>query len=802
MAAAKEETHVKDDDKTKEQPIGELEELRQKIIDLELREADRLHKEKELEKYRKHLEKQTEQLRQSEDRFSKAFRCNPDPIVITDLRNGRCIEVNDAFIEASGYDRNEVIGNSNTEMGIWSDPRECNLVLKLLQEQGNIRDFEAHFRIKNGEIRTVLLSADIVLLEGEPSILTISKDITERKRMEKQLQEERNLNAALLDSAGDLITVSDQEGRIVRFNQACEQAIGYTFDEVKGKYLWDVVIAPEDIKTVKSLFSENTINGNSTCLAQKFEKHWLTKDGDRRLIRWTITFLWDEGSTPYIIGTGTDVTDQRIMEDRLRKSEAEMRSLLQNASGIIYTMSPEGRFIYVSPSWKEILGNDLAEVQGQSFEQLVHPDDLHQCRIFFESVIFTGEAQKGVEFRVKHSDGTWLFLTTSTAPVKDEVGNILYFVGVALDINDRKQAEKALRESELRFREMLYNIKMVAFILDQQGQLAFCNEYFLHLSGWKREEAIGQNWGELFLPEDIRERDMRIINRSLEQKKAPSYGESELQTKTGERKTILWNNILLSSDDNAGFASIGEDITERRAAEKINQELMLKLRSTNRELKDFAYIVSHDLKAPLRGIKSLAEWLYSDYADKFDEEGKEQLTLMLNRTKRMHNLLEGILMYSRLSQKREENTNIDLNEVMLEAIEMLNPPGNISIVMKDNLPSLILERTRIHQVFVNLIDNAIKYMDKADGQIIISCRKQGEYWQFSVQDNGCGIESRHFERIFTIFQTLKPRDEIESTGIGLTIVKKIVELYGGKIWVESKVGEGSIFHFTLPTFQK
>ncbi len=788
------------DTNAKKQSIGDWEELRQRIIDLELLVADRFHND-ELDKYRKQLDKQNEQLLQSENRFSKAFRFNPDPLAITDLRDNRYIEVNDAFIEASGYERNELIGRSNREIRIWSDPSEYDLIFKLLKEQGSISDFEAHVRIKNGEIRTVLISATVLQLEGEPILLTIIKNISKRKQMEKQLQEEKNLNAALLDTAGDLITVCDQKGRIVRFNKACEQAIGYTFDEVRGKYLWEVVIPPDDIEAGKSLFAEKTFYGNSTNITQKFEKYWLTKDGNRRLISWTITFLWEEDSVAYIIGTGTDVTDQRIMEERLRKSEAEMRSLVQNSNGMIYAMSLEGKFIYVSPSWNDTLENTLDDIQGQSFVQFVHPDDLYICRIFLENLITTGKAQKGMEYRVKRSDGTWTFLTTSASPVKDEFGNISHFVCVALDISDRKQAEESLQESEQRFREMLSNIKMVAFILDKQGRLAFCNEYFLQLLGWKREEAIGQNWGESFLPPDVRERDLRIINRSLEQKRAPSYGESELQTKAGERRTILWNNILISSDANAGFASIGEDITERRAVEKRYQELMLELESTNRELKDFAYIVSHDLKAPLRGIRSLAEWLYSDYADKFDEDGKELLTIMLNRTKRMHNLLEGILMYSRLSQKREENTPIDLNEMLIEVIEMLSPPDSISIVIEEDLPLLILERTRLQQVFLNLIDNAIKYMDKANGQIMISCRKQGEYWQFNIQDNGCGIEMRHFDKIFTIFQTLRPRDECESTGIGLTIVKKTIEMYGGKIWVESKVGVGSIFHFILPTLQ-
>ncbi|MDD3364960.1 MAG: PAS domain S-box protein, partial [Syntrophomonas sp.] len=510
----------------------------------------------------------------------------------------------------------------------------------------------------------------------------------------------------------------------------------------------------------------------------------------------------DMGGEPYLLAVSKDITPYLIMEERLRKSEAELRIIMKNANGVIFTLSPERKFIFVSPGWTESLGHEIAEVEGCSFELFIHPDDVNLCISFFEKVVFTGEPQKGVEYRVKHQDGSWRWHTTSIAPVNDEAGNRLCYVGMAIDITERQQIEEALRESERRFRDMLENVQLATGILDNQGRLIFCNDFLLELSGWKREEVIDQDWGQTFVPEDIRERDMCIINKSLERRIAPSYGESEIQIKSGERRTILWNNtLIINPNGSCGFASIGEDITERRAAEQRSLDLMLELKSVNSELKDFAYIVSHDLKAPLRGIRSLAEWIYSDYYDKFDGEGKEQLTMLMKRSKRMHNLLDGILRYSRLSYSKEDNTSINLNDIVMEAIQMLEPPDNISIIIDNELPLLMLNRTRTQQLFENLIDNAIKYMDKDNGQVRISCQNQGEFWQFSVQDNGCGIENRYFEKIFTIFQTLKSRDEFESTGIGLTIVNKIVELYGGKIWVESKIGEGSTFHFTLPTLQ-
>jgi signal transduction histidine kinase len=164
----------------------------------------------------------------------------------------------------------------------------------------------------------------------------------------------------------------------------------------------------------------------------------------------------------------------------------------------------------------------------------------------------------------------------------------------------------------------------------------------------------------------------------------------------------------------------------------------------------------------------------------------------------MHNLIDGILQYSRIGRVEEEKAAVNLNELVTEVIDLIAPPENIAITIENELPTIECEQTRIMQVFQNLLSNAVKYMDKPKGQIKVGCVEVDGFWEFYVADNGPGIEEKYFEKIFQLFQTLEPHDECESTGIGLTIVKKIVEMYDGKIWVRSKIGEGSTFFFTLP----
>lgn len=227
------------------------------------------------------------------------------------------------------------------------------------------------------------------------------------------------------------------------------------------------------------------------------------------------------------------------------------------------------------------------------------------------------------------------------------------------------------------------------------------------------------------------------------------------------------------------------------------EEKTAQLALSNKELKEFAYIVSHDLKAPLRAISQLSYWISTDYKDAFDKEGKEMLTLLGSRVKRMDLLIDGILQYSRVGRVENEEP-IDLNNLVKDVIESLAAPENIEIKVVDALPKYIGDPTRFSQIFQNLISNSIKFSDKPKGKIKIACSDEGKYWKFSVEDNGPGIEEKYFDKAFQIFQTLQARDKIEGTGVGLSLVKKIINYYKGEVWIESKVGEGTIVFFTLP----
>lgn len=371
-----------------------------------------------------------------------------------------------------------------------------------------------------------------------------------------------------------------------------------------------------------------------------------------------------------------------------------------------------------------------------------------------------------------------------------------YAVVAVEDVTERKRAEHKLQSVEDRYRIIFENSAVAIMMANEQERLVSWNRFTETLLGMSREDLYLRPVQSLYPAQEWK----RIRAYNVRQKGMQHHLETKMIRKDGREIDVdISLRVLKNSDDKtAGSIGVIRDIAERKRAELKQAKLLKEVENINQELNDFASIISHDLKAPLRGIKTLANWISSDYADKLDGNGREQLKLLSSRVDWMYQLIEGVLEYSRVGRIKEEKVRVNLNELILRVIDMVAPPENIAITVENELPTVECEHTRITQVFQNLLSNAIKYMDKPKGQVKIGCAEEDGFWKFSITDNGPGINEKNFEKIFQIFQTLSSRDEFESTGVGLTIIKKIVELYGGKIWVESKIGEGSTFFFTLP----
>jgi two-component system, LuxR family, sensor kinase FixL len=439
----------------------------------------------------------------------------------------------------------------------------------------------------------------------------------------------------------------------------------------------------------------------------------------------------------------------------------------------------------------------LDELVGEPVEILVPP----AARARHAALRATGDMARAMgegRFTAIDRDGNDVPVEVSLAPL--EAAGVRLTLATVHDLRARLGAEQALRDSEARMRAVFETAADGIITIDERGLIERVNPAAERMFGWTEAELTGRNVATL-MPSPDRERHDGYLRNYL---------------RTGERRIIgkgrevcglrrdgsIFPLELAVTEMHIGhsrmFTGLVRDITARKDAERQAALLLQELRAANEELGNFAYVVSHDLKAPLRAIGALADWVATDYADRFDDEGREHMRLLISRVHRMGNLIDGILQYSRLGRDGGTLRMVDLNAAVEEVVDLLAPGPAVTVRVAPGLPTVWTEPTRIRQVFHNLISNAIEYMDKPEGIVTVSCDAQTDFWRFAVADNGPGIESRHFERIFQLFQTLAPRDRNESTGVGLAIVRKNVDMLGGQVWLESTPGEGSTFYFTFP----
>lgn len=329
--------------------------------------------------------------------------------------------------------------------------------------------------------------------------------------------------------------------------------------------------------------------------------------------------------------------------------------------------------------------------------------------------------------------------------------------------------------------------------IDQQGDITTSNRAATRIFGYHDNQLIGQNLSSL-LTQNGQDSYQPFIEK---EENGEQVGEVEAYKADGSVFPIDLIVTALSTDDSKAKVCTIRDITERKLIEQQLQKQTQELERANSDLERFVFVASHDLKAPLRGIDNLVTWIGEDIAEVITEETQENMVLVHRRVQRMENLLDGLLEYARVGSNKMQPVSVDTRALVLDIVDLLSPSETFSIEISAPMPELTTEVVSLEQVFRNLINNAIKHHDLAEGIIIVSAKVEGDLYHFTVADDGPGIGAEFHERIFTMFQTLKSRDEVEGSGMGLAMVKKEVELHGGNVWVESNPEErGAAFHFT------
>ncbi len=479
--------------------------------------------------------------------------------------------------------------------------------------------------------------------------------------------------------------------------------------------------------------------------------------------------------------------------------------------------APDGTLLEANEAFCRMTGYEREELRGLKPPFPYWPEDQRAViRRALDEVMAGRGAQHELVFQRKN--GERFPVQVNGAAWVDENGHVNGWVMTLRDLTERQQArlqQEMLRESEERYRLLVDGVKDVAtLMLDPEGHVVSWSEAAERMKGYKAVEIVGKPLGTFYTAEDV-----AAGKPELHLKIAKAEGRVEVEGwRVRKDGTRFWAHVNMSAlrgenGELRGFGKVTQDFTDRRRWEEALRQratelaqLTDQLKKKNAELDQFAYITSHDLKAPLRGIANLSQWIEEDIGDRFTDEARQQMELLRGRVRRMEALIDGILQISRVGRVRANPEQVDVSKLLRDVVDLLAAPEGFVIEIAENMPRLVAEKLRLEQVFMNLIGNAIKhYVARAGserGRVWVTAADKGEMVEFAVRDNGPGIAPEYHEKIFVIFQTLAARDRVEGTGLGLSLVKKIVEDQGGRVWVESKEGEGATFRFTWPKVGK
>jgi len=349
-------------------------------------------------------------------------------------------------------------------------------------------------------------------------------------------------------------------------------------------------------------------------------------------------------------------------------------------------------------------------------------------------------------------------------------------------------------EAEERFRMLAEGVPNHLLFLDRELRIVFANDVFLEAVGWSAEKAVGCHISDIMGLE-------RFIERQPYYERALA-GETVSYESTGAAgsETGYFRFSYRPSFDDAGkvrgIFSMATDISALRKVQLELESKQAELLRSNKDLEQFAYVASHDLKAPLRAIELLVQWISEGLAGYDANNVQENLGLLTKRTQRLNRLLDDLLAYSRAGRKVGAHRVTDTHALVLDVVQMMNPPATISISVDGKLPAFKTHATPLEQVLRNLIGNAVKHHPGPQGRVVVSCQEEGDRYVFAVEDDGEGIPAQYADRVFEMFQTLKPRDQVEGSGMGLAIVNRIVQWQGGRVWFEpARSGRGTVFKF-------
>ncbi|GGD41554.1 PAS domain-containing sensor histidine kinase [Muriicola marianensis] len=634
--------------------------------------------------------------------------------------------------------------------------------------------------------------AESILEEKSRELYETSRQLQETNdRLENLLSEKTSELEGVFVNIVDPYVVMDLDTNVIRMNSAAVEFLGY--DHTKEPLNLSTLVHPD--------FKEYTLNSLNQLFSAGSLKNYrariFIKDGSTRFVQINSSMIYDKDRNPIAAqGIIRDITGEMEAEEQIRASQNRLSTLISNLQTGVLLESEDRKISLTNQMFCDLFqipvppdqlkGADCSNAAEESKHHFTDPEGFVK-RI--DEILKSKKLVLSDELEMK--DGR--ILERDYIPIFSD-GKYKGHLWTYQDVTLRKNYKKNIEAQKEKYWSIIANMNLGLVEVDNEDTIQLVNQSFCSMSGYSEKELLGSKAADL-----LKVHEKNLIQKKGKERlkgKSDSY-EIKVLSKSGEEKHWLVSGAPRYDETGKVVGSIGIhlDITSQKNLEIQKEELLSELEASNKGLQEYAHIVSHDLKSPLRSISTLATWLHDDYKDKLDEAGIYNLQMMQEKVEGMDKLIDGILKYSSIKSETLEKSPVDLNTVVNEIREIIYIPEHVNVIIMDPLPTLEADATKMHQLFQNLIGNAVTNIDKEEGIVAIGVREEKDHWEFYVRDNGVGIPEEYHEKIFKIFQSIG--NEERSTGIGLSIVKKIIDLYQGEIWLESEVGQGTTFFFTL-----
>jgi PAS domain S-box-containing protein len=743
-------------------------------------------------------------LAESEEKYRTVLEGMGESYYEVDLA-GNFTFFNDALCRQMGYSREELTGMNYK---VYTPPEDVKKVFKVYS--GVYRTGEP-VHVDMEEIRKdgtrLFVENSVLPLRNEVGeiigLCGIGRDVTERKKAEEALRiSEHNFRDSIENSPLG-IRIVDEDGNTLYANRALLDTWGYSsLEELKE--------VPRKQRFTPQSYDEHRIRvekrERGEHVTSNYEMSIMRSDGQVRILSVSRgEVLWNGEKKFQVVHQ--DITERKQAEEALSKSEEKYRTILKEMEDGYFEVDLAGNFTFANDSMCRYLRYPMEELLGMNYRSCTAKEEIERMYRAYNEVYRTGKPNRGFNSKIVRKDGSIGFADVKVSLLRNQGGDIIGFRGLGRDVTERKQAEEALRESEARHRTLFETMAQGVVYQNAEGLIISANPAAERILGLTLDQMMGKT------SIDPRWKAIHEDGSDFPGDTHPAM----VALKTGKpvRNVVMgvfhpgfnkhvWINInaipqfLAGESEPYQVYTTFEDITELKLAAEELEKAVEELQRSNAELERFAYVASHDLQEPLRMVSSYTQLLERRYKDKLDADANDFINYAVDGAGRMQELLNDLLVYSRVGTRAKPFKLTDMGAVLGAALDNLQVTIKESKarVSHDSLPTLMADEGQMVQVLQNLISNAVKFRGEKSPRIRVSAEQRDSEWVFSVKDNGIGIEPQYFDRVFLIFQRLH-RDEYPGTGTGLAIAKRIVERHGGRMWIESQPGKGSTFYFSI-----